>query len=249
MYKKFYKRYYQWCLEEWRRELREGFPFLKMSKIPEAESIISLVKEFPPDEIWNLCTAIVKRKNQHKLEMFGESFTKQDQDYHELFCNIMRKKISQKIFQSSTQEEFFDDMKKKILQKTPRRVIRKKVVDSLHPVLGDIFEKHGTVEWVYETKIGPWKLKTWIDTGGRSRQLSYSHSITYTNEHRLLEGISLERWLGIGGSETMWNNITESNLEQIVSSLTQLIVHFVDAAPKLLEGVVPEYEDRIIKLQ
>ena len=236
----FYRRYYLWCLGNWKRELSEDFPLLRTAKIERAGDIIAIILDFPKDEIWNICMAIVKKKLQHKLMTFEELFTEQDQYYHQLYCEMMRKKGSERTLRYSKQEEFLDGLRNEILQKTPRKVIRKKVIDSLYPVLGDISEKHGTVGWVYETRIGPWNLTTWIDTGGRSRQLGYSHSIIYTNKCRLFEGISLERWLGIGGSETKWNNITEENLNQVVSGLTQLIAHFLNAAPKLLEGIEPE---------
>lgn len=239
MYQEFYRRYYFWCLEEWKYELKENLLRLKETEIWFSKEVVSILNEIPSDEVWNLCKALVKRFFADKLVFWKESFTEQDQKYVQIYFDMLDKKKGGNIANYSSKEEFLGDLKGRILQKTPRKVVRKKVVESLYTVLGDISEKHGTVEWVYETEIGPWKLYTWIDTGGRSRQLGYNHSIMHTVTDRLIENTSFLSWLGICGGETMWNNITNDNIDQVVSSLTNLVAHFVNAAPKLLEGIKP----------
>lgn len=236
----FYKRYYLWCLEEWKLELTGNLSRLRTSETQFSEDIISVLNEISPDEVWNFCKALVKRFFPDKLHWWGECFTDRDQEYVQLYLDIIEKKHQKPIFSFTTQEEFLSEIKRKILAKTSRKVIRKKAVDSLYPVLGDISEKDGTAWWLYETEIGPWKLKTCIDTAGRSHQLSYQHSIAYPKKCLLIEGVSFLRWLGICGGGMDWDNITDDNIDRIIAGMTDLIKHFVDVAPRLLEGISPE---------
>lgn len=237
----FYRRYYLWCLEEWKRELAGNLSRLRsFEEQCYGDVIIRVLNEIPPDEVWDFCKALVKRFFPDKLHLWGETITDRDQAYVQLYFDMIDRKHLEPVFHSTTQEEFLEEMKKQILAKTSRKVVRKKVIDSLYPVLGDIAEKHGTVGWVYETKIGPWNLRTWIDTGGRSRQLSYDHSIVCPEKCLLIEGVSFLQWLGIHGGGMDWDNITDDNVDSIIAGMTDLIKHFVDAAPKLLEGVFPE---------
>lgn len=240
-YVEFYKRYYLWCLEEWKLELARNLSRLRTTNEPcFSEVIVSVLNEIPADEVWNFCKALVKRFFSSKLYLWNEALIDQDQKYIQLYFDMLERKNQEQAFQIPSKEEFLEDMKKKILSKTSRKIVQKKVIDSLSSVLGNIAEKRGTVEWVYETKIGPWNLTTWIDTGGRSRQLGYSHSIACSEKCLLIQGVSFLSWLGICGGGMNWNNITDENIDRIVSSLTDLIKHFIKAAPNLLEGIAPE---------
>jgi hypothetical protein len=240
-YQEFYKRYYLWCLEEWKLELTGNLSRLRsFEEQCYGDVIIRAFNEIPPDEVWNFCKALVKRFFPDKLHLWGEIITDRDREYIQLYFSMIERKNLEPIFYSTTQEEFLEEMREKILSKTSRKIVQKKVIDSLYPILGNISEKDGTTWWQYETEIGPWKLKTCVDTGGRFHQLAYQHSIVCPEKCLLIEGVSFLRWLGIRGGGMDWDNITDENIDRIIANMTDLIKHFVNAAPKLLEGIEPE---------
>jgi hypothetical protein len=87
---------------------------------------------------------------------------------------------------------------------------------------------------------------TWIDTGGRL-QLRYDHEIVpydaivsgRVTKYPLFR-LSLVSWLGISGGETTWDDLGDEDAEPVAKLLAKLISHFMNVAPKLLEGLSPD---------
>lgn len=96
-------------------------------------------------------------------------------------------------------------------------------------------------EWQYETKIGPWTVLTRIDTGGRFHQLTYDHCIILSNEKRLMEHISILSWLGISG-QTLWRDLQKDDAETTADTVAQIVRHFMQAIPNLLQGLTPDLQ-------
>jgi hypothetical protein len=135
----------------------------------------------------------------------------------------------------ATQRSPFEFKEKK---KFNRRIFRKYIKAALGPILGSDYENWGGGNWRYCTTIGQWKVITWTDTGGKFHQVSYDHAIQVSKTQRLFEGgLSIIRWYGIANSNTDWNDLKDEDAEQVAESLAKIIKHFLDAAPKLLEGL------------
>jgi hypothetical protein len=121
----------------------------------------------------------------------------------------------------------------------PKR-LRACIIEALKPTLDQEYEDWGDWrEWRYCKRAGPWYLMTYVDVGGQGQQLSYEHSIVVPQRVCLVEGVSILSWLGIAG-QTDWQELDDSDAESTAEALARIVAHFMEAAPKLLEGLTPD---------
>ena len=76
-----------------------------------------------------------------------------------------------------------------------------------------------------------------MDTGGQCHQLCYSQDIQISNTFRLYDSVTLLMWYGIARVQTDWNDMKDEDSIQAAESLAKIVKHFLDAVPKLLEGL------------
>jgi hypothetical protein len=229
----FSKRLYEWSLHDWEREIRDGYPFLKAVKYSDAKCVIKLMESLTTEERQNLIFALLKRRCQSYLQYWGETFTDEDrrlvQSYFDNLAAV-RWATARNIPPGGFQGQLSED-------KLQRGLLRECIVEKLRPFLGK--GTSSSREWYYLSSIGSWQVMTSIDVGGTFHQLCYDHSIRATDSSRLIEGCSLFSWLGICG-QTMWQGLDNSEAEWAAESLAIIVKHFMDAVPKLLEGLAPE---------
>ena len=219
----FEKRYYQWILQDWKRELRDDLPFLRSVN---EQFIIRLIENIEKNQRWPFVSSLVKRFRRNLLSKLGENFTEEDRKNERLFlaaCDIA----------SFIEPQNYLEPKKLVKRSQLRSAITKAMV----PMLGDNYEDLGDWrEWRYRTRIGSWQVLTYIDIGGQGHQLCYHHDIIASENVYLAEGISLFSWLAVA-SQTNWRGLKESDVESATETLAKLVKHFLDIAPKLLEDL------------
>jgi hypothetical protein len=235
--KLFAEKYYEWCLEEWGCELKHGYPLLRLSKEEHALAAIQIFESYSKEDKWETAVALVRRNIQGKFKCIDGLYTGKDEELVQKYwdlCRDLRWKQNSCIIPHYYDKEDCPDK-----PKFKRRDLRKAIIECVKPYLGDQYEDHGGGEWRYTTPCGPWLINTSFDVGGNFHQLCYDHCILLTIRERVIEGISLTDWLGISG-QMSWNNLEVSDIDPISIFLAKVVEHFLQAAPKLLENLVPD---------
>ena len=229
----FEERFYNWCLRDWEREINQDYPFLSSVSYPSSRYAIRIMRSFPDKRRTLLASGLVKRFRQKDLlEQLGEEYTEEEKRLVQLYLDVCQRSDWIETGNRSLEEEG----KKRI----KRKELKNCIVNSLSSVFLEGYEDCGGWEvWRYCTKFGPWQLLTYFDVGGTSEELSYDHSIIVSERVLLFEGISLLSWLGLSGS-TSWKVTENSQIEHAAKTATVFCSHFMNAVPKLLEGLSPD---------
>ncbi len=237
---KFGERLYQWALEEWRREISKDFILLRemeRKKVDGIHETLEMLKTFEKDQQWIMARALVRGTLHYDSKTI--EYTERDKQLFEQSLE-MRQRIRNE--EASLRYQVEESQ-----QKLKRSKLKKYVFESLKPVLGEKNKGWSSPsEFVYITPIGQFQVMTWVDMGGRYHQLSYHHTIVGHNaivDGRVTKAplggaLSLLSWLGIG--QTMWSGLSDEDVEPVAKLLAKIISHFMNAVPKLLEGLSPD---------
>ena len=232
--KKFDERLYNWALNNWKSEIDNDFPLLRGT---QEHLVINMMKRLPSDEIRLLFAKGLLKRDRDKqiLYSWGDPFTVEEKKLVQQYVDMVTGVVMGIVHIDPGN---WRDPKEK-----PKKLNRKKfknlIIESLIPIFGEAYQDRGDwQEWVYNKQIGPWKLVTSIDVGGNIHQLCYEHSIILSKRVRLAEGLSIVRWLGIGG-QTEWQGIDDSSAGSTAEIFARICRHFIDVAPKLLKDLSP----------
>jgi len=232
----FEERFYRWSLADWQREITQDYPLLRSPKLAGARYAVAIMESLRTERRWRMAQALAKRSQQKDtLSRCSDDFTEEDKRLEQFFFDAMQNARTLE----ALNRPIIALNPTAYLKKLNRRGFRKIITQFLSPVLGQAYEDWGSGEWRYRTMVGPWHVVTYIDTGGRYHELNYDHCIIFSDTLRLYEGASLLHWLGIM-SQTMWEDLDDSEAESAAGSLARIIAHFMDAVPKLLEGLSPD---------
>jgi hypothetical protein len=224
--------YYQWGLEDFSREIDEGFPYLGTFKTGQPR-LLAHLRELPRQDQERYSAALVKRFAPETVFCTSDPLTWEEKGIVSHYMALMR---------MPTEAEL--DINQRALSGDPGAVLnRKRFRAMLRDQLDKTFGKEplrlpGRGEWRYRLKYGLWTVETDIDTGGRYHQLSYDHRIFLSERVRLKEAVSLLSWLGIAG-QTSWSCVYDADAPSLSDCLGRLCAHFLDALPRLLDGLSP----------
>jgi hypothetical protein len=232
----FEERFYHWALQDWRCEIRKDFPRLRSMNDSQSDIALKIFQSLKKEEQWLMAKALVKWRRQSLLRQWNEEFTERDKHFVQLFLHLSEKER----WREASRIQPGEFMLKADQKKLKRKKLRQCIIRVLSSVLGDDYEDWGNwEEWRYRTDVGPWMIMTYIDVGGQFHQLCYHHSIIVSEHVRLIEFVSFLSWLGISG-QTMWQDLHDTDAEPTAKILARIIKHFMDAVPKLLEGLTPD---------
>ena len=232
----FDERFYRWAIADWKREINEGFPFIKLLDEREKRLTLKIMENFDSrEEQLIFAKSMVKRITpEDVVKRCNDEFTDKERQYAQLYLNIVTNATMGliDIGEFEIHERFQEG------PKLNRRRLRQRIIEVLTPIYGKEYEDLGGGEWRYHSQIGPWQVKTHIDTGGQYHQICYHHNIIAREHVYLKENISLFLWYGIG-SQTDWKFLIEDDTELVANALARFCEHFMNAIPKLLEGLAP----------
>ena len=226
----FLVRYYWWALEDFKREIYKGYPFLRAFKWKETSVVLKIMESLAENDRIAFSKALVKRFHKRALEITGEFLTSEE----ETMCNdyLVASRIQ-------TPEEI-EMCEREITGETIFKIDRKRFANLIKVEMEAIFgakcKKMSDGVWQYASRVEGWELQTYINVGGRYHQLSYGQSLKIAPRFCLAEQISLLSWLGISG-QTSWSYLTEKNVPETARVVAQLCEHFLQVAPKLLAGL------------
>lgn len=228
---KFLVRFYRWSGEFSRGEFGRDFPIVGRIKSPSVQGFLCFARSLNAEERFLLCSALLKKFHPRATEVLEDFPSVEETTLLDRYTEARRADIS-------------------AINRTNRQLskahLRKILLRRLRAVLGEEQEmERNREEWTYSSRIGCWTVRTRIDTGGR-RTLGYSHSIGAQYAVDLHSHISILSWMGIS-SQTDWLDLAEDDYSEAAGSLMQICTCFLDAAPKLLDGLshdLPEPEVR-----
>lgn len=225
-------RYYQWAMEDFRREMREGFPLLRKIKGSASLRLVTLMQSLGQDEQILLSSGLVKRFHRRATNLLKEPLTAQEDSLCQGYVASIITPIPAK-----------GEIERRIRAGIARRVNRSRLAalckKDLQPILGNPSDVWGPRECWYETPIDGWNVCTNVHTyGGNFYQLNYHHRIHPSGSvYELENGISVLAWLGIT-SMTNWDLLTDQDMSQAARTLALVCSHFIQAVPSLLKGIV-----------
>jgi hypothetical protein len=229
---KFQERYYRWALQDWEREIAEDFPLLRSIRDNNARLAIRLMIGIKSNQRLLLAKALTKRFRKPILAQWGDTFTEEDKRFEKLFMD--------ELSQGSSLEPTYPNVISPEPLKLKREQLKHCLVRALSPALGENYEDWGNWKvWKYSTIIGAWQVITYFDIGGRFHQLSYAHEIMSPEQVYLARSISILGWFGIS-SQVMLQGLDDSDAKPTATALAKIIKHFMNVAPKLLEGLSPD---------
>lgn len=225
----FLSRCYAWALADLDREVEENLPLLRRVKGRLATSEVAVAESLSKEQRSNMFRARLKR-------VFGFLMDRQ-------LTSAEDEALAEEL-QVRWREYTRDPVLSGYPQPMPRisrQGFRKLLKDKLgNQGFGKFDAWDPPAEWRYLLPIGPWMVETYIDTGSRSRQLSYGHVITGPRNVPLLTtGIRISCLGLLGLAPTIWDMLTPEDLPEAADDLIALCGHFLSAAPGLLRGLEP----------
>lgn len=237
-------RYYYWALEDFKREIKQGFPHLKQFKSGLPYWVMDMMSDMTLDEQQMFAGALVKRFHKEAVQAAGHNFTAEEKE----LCDQYRARA---LGLTPTELDMRNKQLTSGLQLRPNRKLLRNMVKTELKRLNMILPTNAARGLNYHTHIDDWNILTHVDTERAHAQLMYSHHIYSIDEFETVVGkrgeairlpitmrkhISLNSWLGIG-SETAWFDLTELEFDQAAKQLAKLCSHFFEAAPTLLKGL------------
>jgi hypothetical protein len=217
-------RLFRWALEEWDRELQQGFPLLRSVRGNAASKTIELFRLLDVDRRIHLARAMTKRFHKDACAHLDETITEEES---RLLRWADETRVSSVDHRAPTSHD---------------RALRKTVITRLKSELQflGVPESLGRpTEWRYVTPSGAWRVVTYVDAAGRFGDCSYSHTLESLAGLPINQYLSLLSWLGIS-SQSNWRVGNQEEAADAAVTIARLCRYFLDATPDLLVSVVIE---------
>ncbi len=211
----FLDRYYEWSIQEALREVSLDFQSIRAVQGMTAAQSAEAMRQFVPTARRDLAVALVKRRHQRDLNAVEQELVARFKRYRDESRFTLEAEVKGKTLAD----------RKKI-----RDLVRKKGGGS---VLGEM-QVDGTA-FHFTLSMEGHRLITIVDTGGRARQLDYSHTVWLAGAaHPASEiPINLMAWLGLS-SATKWDFIARGGEERAVDKLLEFGNRFITAMPSVV---------------
>jgi hypothetical protein len=237
--KEFAVEFYRWALKDAEREFSNGFPFLRRIKYTAVTDYLEFVNALSPSKKQPFQVGMVKRSHREGAFLADDGLTMEEQTLTEHYLNRNKDHDpllgSVRVLSRAEQKRVKELSAGETKYQIDRKGLRASLKEKLAPILGDSIEKLGSnALWRYSTPIGKWTVETWLDTGTRLAQFSYSHTVSLRPEVRLVEGTSILAWLGI--HSTSWDLLTDADIPAAAALVAEVSSHFLDAMSKLAGG-------------
>jgi hypothetical protein len=223
-------RFYRWAVQDFAREVEQGFPLISSIKGNTSRMFIEVWDSLSAEEREILAVALVKRFHPEACALTAEFMSGKEKGMVERYLSLTSQWLAGDAWVQGPAKTL---SRSKCASAIKREL--KKVLGTPH------FWKGEPNDPKYYTHIGPWLILTHVS----ARQPPwYFHRIIATGHIYLREATSIFGWLGIGG-RLAWDLILDDDdASGAAISMATICGHFISAAPKLLEGLshddVPE---------
>jgi hypothetical protein len=213
----FGERYYRWALADARREVAEGFRFVRSVKGVIAQRFLAYVELLSPIERVELMSAMVRRFHRQAGHAADEPLT--DREHA-----MLDRKDGEMLRPRSPGHE--------PAMRASRGSNKRRLASGVHERLVQIprLVNTGAVGERYEIRIGSWSVFTSLSYG---RPPYYCHYIRDDSSRSLLEWGSLFSWLGIAG-QTTWDLAQAGDAKETAEAMASVCNHFLGSVSELL---------------
>ena len=229
----FADRYYCWRLSECEREVQQGFPFL--SRVPHTFVIgyLEFVDNWTQSAQLDLLRALVVRYTEEST-LKGRTLTEHEEQLLQAFHGACQRDLGPKLG-SYSRRSYAGEFK------IDRSLLRRQLKSILTEPLGPsrVFEAN---EYRFRTLLNGVTIRTHLDTGGATRQFSYSHTLLMGQQEywgdqaaTIREAVSMVAVLGVFPT-TEWQFMTQDEIPLAAESMKMFCEHFLKAVPSLTEG-------------
>jgi hypothetical protein len=246
--KEFEVRYYLWALDDSKREIEQGFPFLRTFKSGSIWHAVRMMSGMSEEGKHVFARALVKRFHKSALLTLGEAITRRE----EMFLNQYREQSLMPIRREVTSEQRrkYEQSPKYGNRRTLTRLVKNELAGrGLQLTEEEDYDgllKHASI-------VGDWRILTLIHTRNQYSQLAYDHviwSIRKVEQVTFEDGrtemwpiqlgstISIASWLGLS-SQSEWSEVEKDECLSTVQALGSLCTHFLRAAERLFDGLAP----------
>jgi len=216
--------FYYWAQEDFRREIREGFPFLRLIKnqfvvFRQLRAFQSLSQE----DQYVLASALVKRFHPRAVRYLGESLTPEETCLSDWYDSAINRWTSEELRLNELETQ------NPQLFKLNRRRFAALLKEALKPVCGEEIVVFDRSVWHYMTQIGGLTIATFIDVGGQFHQLVYDHAVAPKEDPFFGWGpTSILNWMGLSGGGTYWTMLTEADTAEAAEAAACFCSHFFE---------------------
>ena len=227
-------RCYEWVLEDFQREIDQDYPYLRTVAERRVQSWIVLFEGLDNEQKRILSRLLVKRKFREVAPNVGASVTAEEEAICKQFASTLP------VLPRKAPDPNKGDV-------TPINVRRlaSRIIECLNPILGEQLEHFNEMEWAYVTPMGDWSVKTRVSIYNPQKpEIRYVHRVSHKDYTKppvmpwLRPSYSFACNLGLG--ENVWRVDYEYELESMADSLATLCAHFIDAFPRLVQGLSPD---------
>lgn len=209
----FLNAYYFWSLEDARRECSEGFPLVSRVRSRMTLRFLYYSQALGSERTETLMRALVLRFHPQAAEVAGHRLDPDSTSLIEEMRLALR---------SPCPDEPPDPPS---TSGPGRRRLSAAIDERLGLVPGGARHPLGASQWFYERSFGGLRLRTFIDVGGRTHQLTYHQRIDAPGLPEVGGWISLFSWLGIAG-QTDWDLLGSEDAASAAESIRDFCGHF-----------------------
>jgi hypothetical protein len=210
----FLQNYHHWCLDEAVREASSSFASVRAVRGFNAMRSANALLGFPASARKSLALGLVEQWHHKEI----------DEERRTLVTEFKNSRLSAPPANS-------------IVVATPadRTVVRRLVKQSAPEILGSLIPGSGRVAMQFKRTVGQHEIMTFVDTGGRNRQLEYNQLVWLEGETRPVaeQSINMMSWLGLA-SVTTWDLLPAGDEEEAVRTMLRFCSRFMDAVPYLV---------------
>ena len=222
-----------WLRSEMEKEIKSGFPNLRLFKSGYGWQLHHFMQKLPPSNRLTLANAMVKRNSTY-LEASGEVMTAEEKESWDAFDQFLWVYAGQSRRQAGEKGKF-----------ASKRTLRKAAVSKFVKAFGpQCFDMKLGEEWdpLFQMRCCGWVITTQLYFGRQQPVVEYRHMIV--SESRIAHAENPE----ITGPAMMldpdgawivnrWVEVMNDEVEAVCSALIKHVGFFLEVAPKLLKGL------------
>ena len=243
-------RYYRWALQDFKREIDEGFPFLKGFKTGSPVEVLEMMSGRSRSEQLTLASALVKRFHKDAVESAGDRMTADEAAVCKEYLDRVPKAHPLEIAllrRAAAGERGVYANRGKLA-----RLVRAELKGGMQVLEAEDLEG----VFSYQNIVDGWQITTRVHTRERHAQLAYEHIIwsvkkvvpvtwakgTWREGQQEWDPVMLHNWISFAGwlgisSRTQWSELVDADASQAAKQFAALCRHFLSAAPALLSGL------------
>ena len=226
-YREFRIRRYPWALREFQREIDQGYPYLRTIAERDVQTWIVLLEGLDNEQKRIVSRLLVKRRFQKTIESTENPFTAQDLATLKQYLRVLP------MLPRKTPDPSQGDIKPIKMRRLASRIIER-----ISPILGDQRTHFSEMEWSYVTPVGDWNVTTEITIyNPREPEVRYWHSVSRNDDKTPPRDYIYDFVNNLGLGVAIWRVDYGYELEPTADSLAALCAHFIDAFPRLVEGL------------